>query len=101
MKRFLALALFICVIAQLILPFIEEGAVHVVAEQSIGEPNYEEQEWVLPASCSSINLIATLIRRKPPVRVKSLRIFSVRPSYHAIALHRSALRSSDIPTFRI
>lgn len=46
-------------------------------------------------------LIATKIRRTPPVRVKVLRLFCTKPSIHSEAARHSEMRSGDVSSMRI
>ena len=83
--------------------FEDDRSERIASQCYLGEPSSENENptKILPISYKTIVLTATILRRTPPVRIKSLRLYAVRPSIHAVALHRSALRSSDIPTFRI
>lgn len=54
-----------------------------------------------PAAQQSITLTATKIRRTPPIRVKVLRLFRVKPSIHSEAARHSELRSGDTSAMRI
>lgn len=103
MKKIVEILLTLSIVAMNVAPLFEEHPTrdHAV-EQYLDLPDEPEHSNAPTiTSYKTIVLTATLFKRTVPVRVKSLRIFAVRPTIHAVALHRSALRSSDIPTYRI
>lgn len=103
MKKIVEILITLSIVAINVAPLFEEHPTrdHTV-EQYIDLPDEPEQGTApTVTSYKTIVLIATLFKRTVPVRVKSLRILAVRPTIHAVAFRRSALRSSGIPTYRI
>lgn len=97
MKRVVEVLLILALLASSMPPLTDEGG-SATDESEL----YFSDPSLCPAhSFTQAEMSATIIKRRIPIRVKSMRLFFVRPSYHAVAIHRSSLRSIDIPSFRI